>query len=356
MEKEIIVSAAEFGIEEVKAKQIQAIFAPMLQKMTDLEIEYNEIITKEHTAENCALAGDLRKKYVKVRTSTAALHKEQKAFYLAGGRFCDALKNAQAFASQGNELKLGEFEKHFAIQEQNRIAELCEVRKVELEAFGVEYIPENIGEFDEVTYSNFKLGAETAFNNAKEEEEKRIAEEAKAQAEEKARIEAEEKAKEQERKRVEAENAKLKADAEKERKAREKEQAEAQAKIKAQEEENARIKAEADAKLEAERLERERIQKEEQKKLDAERKAREELEQKEQARKDAEAKKLKEEEEAKRALELAPDKEKLAELIANINAIKVPELATDDAKAISDGVTNLLGKVTAYIADRAKAL
>lgn len=104
-------SPQEFGIESKKAAQIQAQFQPMLEKMAALESEYNKIQARAKTAIDEDLirdAHDLHKKYVKVRTGTAEIHKEQKAFYLAAGRFVDGWKNAQIFAAQGIEAKLKE--------------------------------------------------------------------------------------------------------------------------------------------------------------------------------------------------------------------------------------------------------
>jgi hypothetical protein len=48
---------------------------------------------------------------MKIRTATLDIHKKQKAFYLAGGKFVDGWKNAQHFASMGKEEKLEEIEK-----------------------------------------------------------------------------------------------------------------------------------------------------------------------------------------------------------------------------------------------------
>jgi len=105
------LKGADFGIEETKAQEIAGQFKPMLDKMIELEKEYNKVVKmpreREETAEK---AKELRLKLVKVRTGTADIHKAQKAFYLAGGRFVDAWKNAQLFASQGLEDKLLEIE------------------------------------------------------------------------------------------------------------------------------------------------------------------------------------------------------------------------------------------------------
>ena len=87
MSELVKINASEYGLEEIKAQQIEAQFKPMLEKMSALEREYNEVIKLEVSGETCAKAKELRLKYVKVRTGTAAIHTQQKAFYLAGGRY-----------------------------------------------------------------------------------------------------------------------------------------------------------------------------------------------------------------------------------------------------------------------------
>src|SRR5690606_859785 len=107
------VDPKEYGIEESKAKEIELQFRTMLDKMVELENEFNEVIKMPLDESGIEAAKTLRLKYVKVRTGTAAIHKTQKAFYLAAGRFIDGWKNTQLFASQGKEDALMAREKHF---------------------------------------------------------------------------------------------------------------------------------------------------------------------------------------------------------------------------------------------------
>ena len=110
---------------------------------------------------------------------------------------------------------------------------------------------------------------------------------------------------------------------------------------------NAQKAAEAKAK-------KEREESEAAAKKEAEAKAKVEAEL--QATKDAEAKALKDAEESKKQAALAPDKEKLTELISHIRSIEIPELATDKASEITKGVSNLLDKVVSYIESKSKEL
>lgn len=161
------VNAEDYGLEEHKAAEISAMFKPMLDKMVELETEYNKIINLEKTPENCSLAKELRLKYVKIRTETAAKHKQLKAFYLQGGRFVDGLKNAQLMASEGIEDSLKQFENHFEIIEAERIKALQEERKQELTKYldDQSNIPDNLGFMTDELWSNFLLGAKTNYEN-----------------------------------------------------------------------------------------------------------------------------------------------------------------------------------------------
>jgi len=123
------VNPEEFGLTTETAQNISAQFQPMLDKMVELEKEYNEIVLlPKEDAETIKKAKDLRLRYVKVRTGTAEIHKTQKAFYLNGGRYVDGWKNAQIFASQGKESALEAIEKHFENLEKERIEKLNAVR------------------------------------------------------------------------------------------------------------------------------------------------------------------------------------------------------------------------------------
>jgi len=78
------VNPSEFGLTSETAKNIQDQFAPMLEKMVQLEDEYNTILSLDiEDVETAKKAKELRNRYVKIRTATAEIHKQQKALYLA---------------------------------------------------------------------------------------------------------------------------------------------------------------------------------------------------------------------------------------------------------------------------------
>lgn len=283
------IDPKEYGLEESKAADIAAQFQPMLNRMVELEKEYNEIIQLPvEDSATARKAKELRMKYVKVRTGTADIHKTQKAFYLAGGRFVDGWKNAQLFASQGIEEKLESIEKYAEIKEKERIAALQAEREAILLPFNLENLEAlSLGHMTDQVWGNFLTGTK-ANHQAK------IDSLAKAEAD---RIAAE-KAAHEERERMRVENEKLKAQAEAREKQFAAERAKAEAYAKAEREasekklreekaraeaEAAKVKAEQDAKIKSEREAREKAEAELKAKQEDEAKAIREAEEKEQA-------------------------------------------------------------------------
>ena len=178
MSELVKINAKDYGLEETKAKEISEMFKPMLDKMVELEKEYNDVIQGEMSPENCIEAKALRLKYVKVRTGTAEIHKKLKAFYLLGGRFVDGWKNAQLMASEGIEGKLMSIEKHFENLETQRISKLHDKRTTELEKYDVDFIPGNLGEMETEVWGNYisgvKLNYQAKIDAEKKAEEERI--------------------------------------------------------------------------------------------------------------------------------------------------------------------------------------
>lgn len=321
MKQELVkINAAEYGLEESKAKQISDMFKPMLDKMTELEVQFNEVMKRPMEPETIQMAHDLRLAYVKVRTGTAAIHKDVKSFYRQGGLFVDGWKNAQAMASQGNEEKLRSIEDHFVNIEKERVAKLQVERSAELSKY-TEYIPADIGEMADDLWPNYlsgvKLSYEARIKAEEEAEEKRLAD-----------IKAEELKQEKLRK----QNWKLKKEA------REREQAE-QERINKEAIEKRKEQEAREKKAAAERKAREEEERKAQEKRDAEYKLREDKARKE--REDYEAKIRKEREERERAEEALKVKaeaerkakeEKAAQVQAELNkgdAAKVQDLITD---------------------------
>jgi colicin import membrane protein len=311
-----VVNPLEFGLEVVKAKSIEQSFLPKVAEIEGYTSVYQNIITKEVSQEVCSEARDLRLKLVKVRTGIANIHKSEKAYYLAAGKFCDAIKNKLTEPVEQMEEQLEGLEKHFEKIEAERKQKIKQERIQLLTPYEVDCTFIDLINMPEEQFNGFLENAKMAY-------EKKIEEQKKAELE---RIENErldnlererlteiskyskfitekinlrnstveeydayleslkvaENAYELEQEKIRQENERLRAEAEeKERQLiierqksdaeRKRVEAEAQAKLKAEQDAKAKLEAELQAKKDAEaKAERERI--------DAELKAKKEAE------------------------------------------------------------------------------
>jgi colicin import membrane protein len=328
LEKSIVkINASDYGLEESKAHEIEAMFTPMLIKMKELEKEFNHILKLPINPETCQMAKDLRLSYVRVRTGTAAIHKDLKAFYLAGGRFVDAFKNTQEFASGEKESILKNIENHFEIIEAEKKAKLREERIALIHPY-VEDV--NTFMLGEMTEEAFKI----LFAGAKSQYEARIAAEKKAEEDRLAK----EKADAEEREAQRLENIKLKADAEERERLTEIERKKQAEILAAQKAESDRKEKELLVKAEAEKKERER--------LENELKAKKEAEDKAKRAKDAADKKAR----------LAPDKDKLLAFMQSINDLPRPDVKSIEIAMIAQNANTMLVQTAKYILDNTSKL
>jgi len=256
-----------FGLELAKAKEMTSGLSTTLAERQVLKDAYVDVIGLEITAETLPIFKELRLKIVKNRTQgIEKWHKTNKAFYLAGGRFVDAVKNKEIVINEEMEAKLLDAEKYFENLEKEKARLLNESRIERLKPYvedvtGLDFSPMSDEDFDD-----YLLGKKTRFENEQKERE--------AEA---LRIETERLAEIERQKAIEEENAKLKAEAEAKEAELQKERAEALAKQKAiQDEADKKAREEKDkqdAILEEQRKETARIAKELQDKKDAEIKA-----------------------------------------------------------------------------------
>lgn len=259
------INPVEFGIEPVKAKEMTSGLATTIAEREVLKKSYADVIELPITLENLSSFKELRLKIVKNRTQgIEAWHKTNKAFYLAGGRFVDAIKNKEVLENEQMESKLMEAEKFFENQEKQRLALLKKEREELLQPF-VDNLPGGLEDLDQDVFDSF-LETKKKAHLEKLENERLEAE----------RIENERIAREKEIEAQRLENLRLKEEAEAKEKALEKERAEAEAKQKA-------IQEEADKKAREEKSKQEAI-------LKAEQEAKAKIEAELQAKKDAEIK------------------------------------------------------------------
>jgi len=181
------IDAKEFSLDDEKSLSISNSFQPKIIERDGYAEIYSQIIKKEITQELCEEANDLRKKLVKVRTGIAEIHKTEKAFYLAAGKYCDALKNKLTLPITQMEENLEELASFFEKQEaakkelikQERIKILSEFEDVNPEFYDLANMDQEI--FDKLVKDNRDL---KEFRLMKEAEAERLKKEAEAKADE----------------------------------------------------------------------------------------------------------------------------------------------------------------------------
>jgi len=343
------IDPKEYGLEEKNVAKIEEAFTPKIIERDGLEKVYEQLITQELSIETCYEAGELRKKLMKVRTGISKIHKTQKSYFLAAGRFVDAWKNKEILPITQMEDKLSEMEKHFELIEEKRIQGVQEARVEELSKYVDDANERELGTMDEDVWKAY-------ISTKKRDYDDRIAAEKKAKED---RIEEERKANlYKERKELlapfwtflkgdqpsidfgeldeksfkiiltEVKQAKLLYDEKQEEIRKENEQLKKEAE---ERERLAEVEKEKREKEESKRLEKERKEKKKQEdKLKVEREEKERLENELKAKEEAEQKAKEEKEERERLAELAPDKDKLLSAIKNLN-FEMPKLESQNA-------------------------
>ena len=336
----VLIDPKEYGLEELKAAQIEQSFAPKLVERNGYVAVYEQLLTKEITKEVSKEAGELRKKLVKVRTGIADVHKTEKSFFLASGRYVDALKNKLTLPIEQMEEQLSAIEKHYENLEKQRIENLHNERLALISEFVEDTTALSFGTMEQDVFDAYLTAKKQAHIDFIASELK--AEQDRKELERKEAEEREAQRKENERLKKEADKREAEIKAEREEAARL--QKIADDKIAKEREESAEKQRIADAKIEAERKAAKEKQDEIQRIADAKAKEQadiiaaqqKEIEDKRLA--DEAAQKAKQEEEAKAAKEAAklakaPIKQQLLSWIDEFDAPKT---------SINETITNTI--------------
>jgi hypothetical protein len=326
------VDPGEYGLDEKRADQIATAFLPTVDKMKEFIPEFERLDGEEMSEEKCRDAKALRLKFVKVRTGTAAIHKEQKADYLRAGKYCDAWKNAQLEVSTAYEDKLKAWEEYYDRIEQAKIEALQAERSALLAETDMPPT-EGLGVMAEDVWNNLYAGAVAAKKARVDAEEKAEADRIKAEAA--AKVEAE---------RIRAENERLKQEQEEAARKEAERKAEQDKKDAAIEAERQKEREEAEAKRQAERAEEEA-------KLKAEREAKEKVEAELRAKREAEEEAARQAERAAQAELQKGDAQKMADLCNDLLLLKTKytfesETFHDAYTRAGDFIDILIGKLT----------
>ncbi len=199
---ELTISKELAGLEKSKARQIEAVFAPMVKMLKEFEATYDEIAALEINPDTCKKAKRLRLDIAKVRIDADKVRKEQKEEYLRAGGAIQGVYNILKFAVADKEEKLKDIETHYERIEAEMKARLQAKRELELVKYDVDGPALALGAMKALVWDNFLSGA-------KANHEAVIAAEKKAEED---RIEAERKAAE-EREKIRLENERLKKEA-----------------------------------------------------------------------------------------------------------------------------------------------
>lgn len=265
------------------------------------------VVTDVSQTREMKMAREARLALREIRVNADKTRKALKEDSIRYGKAVQGVYNVIEYLIAPIEKHLLDQEKFAEIKEAERLAELGQKRESEIQPFA-EFVPFNTN-FSTLSEEDYML----LLNGAKLQFQAKIEAEAKAEAERIAR----EKAEAEERERIKKENERLRVEAEKREKEMQKEREEKEIQLQ-KEREAARLEKEAAEKaLKEEREEKERLENEIKAAQEAERLAQIEAE-KEAARKAA-----------------APDKEKLLLFAKTIEALSIPEMATDSAKTVS---------------------
>lgn len=90
-----IMKASEYGLEQKQVSDVDLAFAEKVKERELLSEIYGQIIKKDINKEVAQEARELKLKAVKVKSSIASIHKTQKEFALAFGKYCDAWKRKE---------------------------------------------------------------------------------------------------------------------------------------------------------------------------------------------------------------------------------------------------------------------
>lgn len=171
-----LVNPQEFGLEAEKANEMVSNLKSTIAEREVLQNAYIDVIDLEVTKENIPTFKELRLKLVKNRTTIEKWHKSNKAFFLAGGRYVDAIRNKEILVNQEMESKLMDAEKHFENLERERLTQLQNKR--------VEQLSKYVEDANERDLSSMEDDVWEAYLSAKKKAyEDRIEAERKAEAE-----------------------------------------------------------------------------------------------------------------------------------------------------------------------------
>jgi hypothetical protein len=159
----ISVNPTEFGIENKQIEELIGNLPQIKEERSVFENQFKEVIQMDlNDPKTSKIARELRLKIRDNRTKGIVVwHKTNKEFFLRGGQFVDAIRNAEIAINERMESDLQQIENHFAIIEQKRIDDLRQDRYRQIELY-IEFVPASV-DFGVISEDEFNK----VFNGAK---------------------------------------------------------------------------------------------------------------------------------------------------------------------------------------------
>ena len=130
------VNPSDYGLDVVKAKEMTNGLSTILGERVILTDAYKEVISMDITKENLSVFKGLRIRIRDNRTKgIESWHKANKSFYLAGGRFVDAIKNKEVIENNRMEKALLGAENHFLNLAKEELAKIQGERVLEISKY-----------------------------------------------------------------------------------------------------------------------------------------------------------------------------------------------------------------------------
>jgi len=172
-----IVKASEYGLEQKQVNEVVLAFQAKVDERKLLTDIYGQLIKKDITKEVAKEARELRLKAVKIKSGIAAVHKTQKEYALAFGKYCDAWKRKETKPVQDIIDGAEAIEKHEQIQEQKRLEQLQKDRVSLVSKYIDEAETRNLSGMDTDVWEAFLSSKKSQYNERIAAEKERIAKE-----------------------------------------------------------------------------------------------------------------------------------------------------------------------------------
>lgn len=180
METMQLVLSREMTPEQLRLS-VNGFFEAPVKEAQNLEIEYCTIVNSTViTPELCKKAGELRRRYVKVRTGTEKIHKQEKSFYYEVCKAMDAVKREITEFVTEREKNLKNVEEYFENikkQEKEKIRfEREELLRPYIDPENGLCMPSNLDDMDDFAFNLLLDGYKLRSQSLKKSPEHRVIE------------------------------------------------------------------------------------------------------------------------------------------------------------------------------------